>query len=259
MTDQEKYAEKIAALLRKAESTTPEEAELLFEKAAELMEKYKISEAMLNAAKPEVRGTVQRQRYVTVNIWRFPVAEMKWRIAKAMGLQVIKLRGDDFFKEVNGRKYKQYEEYEMFGFESDLRHFEMIITSLEVQMLRAELAWWEEHKSLYAHESKAAQHKYRRGFMFGFAQGAAAKYAEVGRKAKQEAIAADTSGSTELVLRDKSLEIADAFKKAYPLTISVRDRMSRGDMFAHGSGDAAGRKADIGNNVGSGNAKQLGR
>ena len=43
MTDlQEKYAEKIAKLLAKAESTTPAEAELLLEKAQSLMSQYAV-------------------------------------------------------------------------------------------------------------------------------------------------------------------------------------------------------------------------
>lgn len=257
MSDQETYVDKINKLLRKAESTTPEEAELLFAKAAELMAKYQIDEAMLKAREPKTRGTVQREKFYSISIWRFPIADLKWRIAVAMGLKAIKLTSD-IWREVDGKVYKQNEQYEMFGFPEDLAHFKMIITSLEVQMLRAELAWWGQNEYLYKGMKKSQQHTARRGFMFAFAQGAAAKYAEVGRKAKQEAVAEHGTG-VELVLRDKSLEIADAYHKAYPETRKVNDKKSRGDAWAQTKGYEAGRRADVGQTglSGEGQKKEL--
>src|ERR1051326_8295178 len=53
MTESERYADKIAKLLRKAESTTQEEAELLVQKAQELMTQYAISEELISRAKGE--------------------------------------------------------------------------------------------------------------------------------------------------------------------------------------------------------------
>lgn len=243
--DQEKFVDRINKLLRKAESTTPEEAELLFAKAAELMAKYQIEEAMLKAREPKARGSVQREKFYSVSIWRFPIAEMKWRIAMAMGLKVIKLESN-IWREVNDKLYKENEQYEMFGFPEDLEHFKMIVTSLEVQMLRAELAWWQKNEQHYKHEKKSAQHNVRRGFMFAFAQGAAAKYQEVGRKAQKEAEAEHGSDSVALVLRDKSLEISDVFSKAYPSTRRVADKKNRGDAWAQSSGYEAGQRADVG-------------
>jgi hypothetical protein len=246
----------INGLLRKAESTTPEEAELLFAKAAELMAKYQIDEAMLRAQQPQARGTVQREKFVTVSIWRYPVAEMKWRVATAMGLKVIKLHSNEWV-EVDGKLYKETERHEMFGFQEDLDHFKMIIQSLEIQMLRAELAWWSQHSDAYRSQTKSAQHKARRGFMFGFAGGAAEKYAEVGRKAKAEAEKEHGTSGVELVLRDKSLAIQDAFHEAYPSTRSVADRKSRGDVFANSKGREAGRNADVGTAGVGGSRKSL--
>lgn len=245
MSEKESYVDKINKLLRKAESTTPQEAELLFAKAAELMAKYAIDEAMLKAREPQTRGTVQRETFISVSIWRYPIAEMKWRIGMAMGLKVIKL-GTPSWVEVNGRVYKENEQYEMFGFPEDLEHFRMIITSLEVQMFRAELAWWKENEYLYKGQSKSKQHQARRGFMFAFGQGAATKYSEVGRKAQKEAEREHGADSVALVLRDKSLEIQDAFRKAYPVTRKAADRKSRGDSWAQGAGYEAGRNADVG-------------
>lgn len=251
----DKMITKINGLLRKAESTTPEEAELLFEKAAELMAKYQIDEAMLRAAAPKAgRGGVEREEFVSVSIWRFPIAEMKFRVAQAMGLKVIKLWGS--WREVSGKLYKQTEIYEMFGYKEDLDNFKIIITSLEIQMMRAENTWWKEFGNLYAHETKSGQHQARRGFMFGFASGAAEKYRQIHAKATQTATQ-QHGESVALVLRDKSLEIQDAFRSAYPSTRSVSDRKGRGDGFAQGKGREAGRNADVGGTRLGGSRKQL--
>ena len=256
MTQQEKYAEKINALLRKAESTTPEEAELLFAKAAELMAKYQIDEAMLHAKQPEARGTVQRERFVSISIWRFPINELKWRIAMAMGLKVIQLQ-KDIWREVGGKTYKQNEHLEVFGFKGDLDLYKVLITSLEIQMMRAENTWWQEHSHLYSRESHSAQHRVRRGFMFAFSKGAQAKYTELNKKA-EKAAEAEHGTSVALVLRDKSLEIQDAFKSAYPHTSTVKDRMGRGDAYAQSAGYVAGQNADVGQSgVTKGAQKQL--
>jgi hypothetical protein len=256
-TPQEKYVDKINGLLRKAESTTPEEAELLYAKAAELMAKYQIDEAMLMAKEHKARGTVQSEKFVSVSIWRFPINELKWRVAMAMGLKVIQLQ-KDIWREVNGKTYKENEVLDIFGFNEDIEMFKMLITSLEIQMMRAENTWWQEHAHLYTNISKSKQHNTRRGFMFAFAQGAASKYTEVGRKAQKQAEAEHGSESVALVLRDKSLEIADAFKSAYPHTKSTSDRKSRGDAYAQSAGYVAGQNADVGQSgVGSGSAKQL--
>jgi len=244
-THQEKWTETIGKLLRKAESTTPEEAELLFAKAAELMAKYQITEAMLHAAKPEARGTVQREIFTSVSIWRYPINELKWRLAIAMGLKVILLE-KNVWQEVGGKTYKENERIEVFGFKQDLDLFKLLITSLEIQMMRAENTWWIDHSDLYSRETKSRQHNVRRGFMFAFAQGAAVKYAEVGKKAQEEAEQEYEGTSVALVLRDRSLEIQDAFKAAYPVTSKSKDKKNRGDAYAQSAGYVAGKNADIG-------------
>jgi hypothetical protein len=256
-THQEKWTDKINALLRKAESTTPEEAEMLFEKAAELMAKYQITETMLHASKPEARGQVLQEKFVSVSIWRFPINELKWRIAMAMGLKVIQLE-KNVWREVGGKTYKENEHLGVFGFKPDLDLYKVLITSLEIQMMRAENAWWMENEHLYRSESKSKQHKHRRGFMFAFAHGAASKYTEVGKKAQKEAEEEYGDTSVALVLRDKSLEIQDAFSAAYPQTRSVKDKKDRGDAYARSAGFAAGQQADVGQTAaGRGSQKQL--
>ena len=87
------YADMINKLLRKAESTTPEEAEALFAKAQELMVKYAIDEAMLNAAKGKQRekDDIIAFEMVSVSMYRYAIGEMKWRVAQANGARVIKL------------------------------------------------------------------------------------------------------------------------------------------------------------------------
>lgn len=254
----ESMIDKINKLLRKAESCEPAEAELFFAKASELMAKYQIDEAMLEASKPQARGGVVHEEFVSVSIWRFPISELKWRTAMAMNLKVIQKWSE--WREVGGKLYKQTEIHDVFGFQSDLDHFKLIITSLEIQMMRAENTWWDQNATHYSHESPSAQHRARRGFMFAFAQGAAAKVTEAGKKARQTADEQYGGESVALVLRDKSLEIADAFKAAYPLTKKSKDRKGRGDGWAQAEGYKAGRNADIGQSgVEKGSTKGISR
>lgn len=93
---------------------------------------------------------------------------------------------------------------------------------------------------------------YRDAFMTGFSQTVITRIREVRR------IIAEQPG-TELVLRDKSAQINDAFNEAHPETKSLA-RSSRGrfDAEGHSRGVSAGQRADIGQTrVGGNSAKAL--
>src|SRR4026208_2027649 len=100
MSKQEKYAEKIAALLRKAESTTPEEAELLVEKAQQLMTQYAISEAMLDAARGVERDEIDQTPIKMTGVFREAIGELLWAIAasnncRAVHMPDMKMRDEE--------------------------------------------------------------------------------------------------------------------------------------------------------------------
>lgn len=97
MTKQSPIAEKIAALLRKAQSTNhPEEAETFAAKARALMEKHQISSAMVEATgeDPDPMGTDRTNTYKKGS----PASvkyELEIRVAKFYGCQVIVMNYED--------------------------------------------------------------------------------------------------------------------------------------------------------------------
>src|SRR5437868_13324419 len=102
---QDKWADKIAALLRKAESTTPEEAELLMAKAQELMAKYAIDEAMLNAArgvKDRKADPIMWDEFVTVGIYRHALYMIDYYVLLVFGCKPIELSGSPW-RTVDGK------------------------------------------------------------------------------------------------------------------------------------------------------------
>src|SRR4051794_139851 len=83
MEGSERYAEKIAKLLAKAESTTPEEAELLIGKAQQLMTEYAISEAMIDAARGVSVDEIEQCRFAYGGFLRKDLGEIAWAVLRA--------------------------------------------------------------------------------------------------------------------------------------------------------------------------------
>lgn len=246
MTTQETYADKISKLLRKAESTTPEEAELLFAKAQELMAKYAIDEAMLNAAKgtDREREPIVSEEFVIVGLYRAALLKLSWYVMLNNGLRGIQL-SDPGWRKVGDKVYKETMVLVGVGYQSDISNAKQLATSLEIQALRAESQWWRENSNLYASDGRSAR-LIRRGFIMAFAEGANVKMREA--TARGKAAAEEEHGRTgvELVLRDKSLAVKDEFDKLFPSVRSVKSRRDQGDEFARKNGFAAGQRADVG-------------
>lgn len=246
MTDKEKWSDKIQALLKKAESTTPEEAELLFAKAAELMAKYSIDEAMLRAAgKKHENDKIVREEYIAVGIWLYPMGHLISVILRNFGMSPVKIKG--LQREVNGRLYKKVECRHAVGYESDHEKARMMYTSLQIQALRAENTWWRETgQQLYGWDTPSNQHKERRQFLFSFAVGVQKQLTEATARGRAQAEAEHSKESVALVLRDRQANVDDAFKSEWPLRVKSRSRYASGGSAAAGAGYVAGQKADVG-------------
>lgn len=247
MTTQEKWAEKIAALLRKAEQAGPEEAEVFFAKAQELMAKYAIDEAMLAASNPDARRNdpIGWAEFVTVGIYRHALYMIDYYVLLVNGCKPIEVP-DSPWRTIDGRTYKETRILEAVGLQSDLDTARHLLTSLKLQCMRAESVWWNEHRHLYEGAKKSEQHQARRGFMFAFGQAAHVRMKEAMAKGKETAEQEHGQNSVALVLRDKSLAVAEAFTDRYPSTRKTKSRISQGDAFARSHGHEAGQRADIG-------------
>lgn len=245
---QEKWADKIAALLRKAESTTPEEAEALMSKAQELMAKYAIDEAMIRAAqgsKTKHSDPITWDEFVTVGIYRHALYKIDYYCLLVFGCQVIEIPGSPW-KTIDGRVFKETRVLRAVGLTSDIHMARMMATSLKLQCMRAESVWWKEHQHLYKGLKHSEQHRARRGFMFAFGAAAFTKLKEANARAKTSAESEHGRDSVALVLRDKSMIISDEFNRVYPQTRKTRSRINQGDTFAQLHGYKAGERADVG-------------
>ena len=255
----ETYAEKIAKLLRKAESTTPEEAELLYQKAQELMAKYSIDEAMVAAASgTSARNDdpIVKEEFVCVGIYRHALVELTFHVLHNNGIKVVQAHGSPW-RQVNGKVYKETRVLYAVGYKSDIDRARALEISLHLQAMRAENQWWSEHQGLYGHVTSGEKHRARRGFLFGFSTGAGVKLAEATSRGRKLADEEHGSDSVALVLRDKSLMVQDEFTKLFPDLRSVKDRKSRGDSFARSKGYEKGKTADVGQPGISGRRKAL--
>lgn len=243
MADQDGILEKVRKLLAKAEAegVTPPEAEALTAKAAEMMAKYGIDQARLNAARPGTDELTSRQIAVE-NPWANVRVFLLAGILGAMRCQAVQLTD-----RIGGAKLH------MFGYASDLDRAELLYTSLLVQMARGLAA---QHIPPGTRSPKA----WRRSWMLGFATVVAERVRVAESRAAEQAKTEDQasgSTSTALVLADRSLAVKSALQQEYPRTRSARITYSgRG----YGDGREAGRNADIGGaRVGAGATAALGR
>ncbi|GAA4626949.1 DUF2786 domain-containing protein [Actinoallomurus vinaceus] len=226
MTDvNESKLAQIRTLLAKAESTEfPDEAEALTAKAAELMAKYGIEQAMFADSKPGTDEVINK----TVTIeqpWAREKALLLNGIALAMRCKVIQLTGSSPLT------------LHVFGFASDFERVELLYTSLLLQLANAM------PKQGEAPGSGAQARSYRRAFALGFGTRVAARVEEAENRAKREA-ATTYAGRAELVLADRTALVQRAFEDEHPKARKGRKLTARVDGYY--AGQAAGDRANIG-------------
>ncbi|MEU0674500.1 DUF2786 domain-containing protein [Streptomyces sp. NPDC006172] len=227
MTKTNPQLQRIRALLAKAEdpATTPEEAETYFAKAAELMAKYGIEQAMLADADPELdrpgdRVIVVDGTYVSDRVY------LLGYIVDALnchGITIDKGRGRT--------------EIHLFGYESDLDRVELLFTSLLLQMFNG-----------MRHGRPAYGEKlitYRKSWIAGFILTIYKRLKEIEARARQEAPASASGRSADLVVADRKTVVMARFNAAYPNAQSGGRKTSRrGTGFK--AGEEAARRADLG-------------
>jgi Protein of unknown function (DUF2786) len=227
-----KYVDRIQALLAKAESTTPEEAELLTAKAEELMLKYGIEQAML-----ESRSGVKAEQIVKRHIdfedsygtQRMMAAH---HIAQAYGNGSIRT-----LKMTLGRAYHQ--RLYLIGFESDVDQAILLINSLNLQAAVALRAWWSgfaDKKYLTSSE----QYIEKRTFIEKFGMGAAHRIT-----ASRAKVVEESGTGTELVLRDRASLVDDWMRENQRVGKARASRASQG-YYGGGAGYRAGKNANVG-------------
>lgn len=246
---QEKYADRIAKLLRKAETTTPEEAELLCEKAQQLMTLYAIDEAMIAKARGEnakTREKIVEARWTHKGSYHMPLMDLTEAVARANDVRVLH------------RKMQNAVMVYVVGHESDVENVRMLDTSLQIQAARSMRSWYKALDTSWM--SDMQRYKARREFMFGFAAGVGYKLLRARSEGIKQSSETHTSDSVSLVLRDKKGRVDDWIDSVYGKIKAARNRQySSGGHDAHMSGRAAGQRADVGDPRLGGGRKELNR
>ncbi len=220
--------DRVRKLLAKAEAdgVTPQEAQALTAKAAELMARYGIDRALLAADRPETDRPANRIVDID-NPWGREKAHLLCGLAGALRCQCVLLTG----RRPGSRVH-------VFGFASDIERTDLLYTSLLVQM-------WHGLAAARVPGHSRNPRAWRRSWLLGFATAVIARVRDAELRAARGA-GAGRPGSSEraaLVLADRSAIVRRQVALAYPVT-----RMSKVTYTGSGYGDgyAEGQRADIG-------------
>ena len=259
MADQAKYAEKIAKILRQAESVagTPE-ADTFVRRAQELMTTWCIDEAMLARA----RGDVEKVKEDIIE----ETIEYKGVYHRAQYQIGSTITGSNDCKALI-TNYGKSSHLHVIGFESDVRNVLMLNTSLQIQCADALNKWWQKQDTGWM--SAMDKFKERREFIYGFASGLAsqlytAKTAGRVQAAQNEAQRSEidleqATESVALVIRTKEENVKDWIDNRYGrLRPGRATSRSRGGYGASSAGRAAGSTANAGrSSIGGSSRKAL--
>jgi hypothetical protein len=235
----------IRGLLSKAEATEfPEEAELFFAKASELIGRWAIDSAMLwDGADQSGRERPDELQLVVFSPYLTQKAVLIAAVASAHGCRTVRL--------VSGSP-KGSEVVSVVGFPSDLRWVDTLVTSLLVQLTAAMLSLCPKGVSASATAS------WRRSFIIGYAEEVSARL-EQDRAAAASAKSAETtqptagakssgpkreSPSVAVVLASRGEAVQEDFRRRHP---RVRSSWASSGRSATGrqAGQRAGKEASL--------------
>lgn len=234
MTDPEqiKWARRIAGLLAKAESATPEEAETLTEKAMELMVKFNIEQSLLDmrrAAAGQTSESIVKYNFTFTGTYHRALLYTFDDIAKALGL------------EASFRRYSNESVLNVYGFETDVEQAKLLMMSLQLQLTSALTSWWKTYDEK-RYMTPMQKFKSRRSFMFAFGEGVETRLYLARRKAVADAEVA-TPG-TAVALLDRKNRLEKYYETLGVKTVKVQETIS--DYDAYTSGYESGKNADTG-------------
>ena len=237
MSDVVDKIRKLMALADKA--GTPEEAELAFAKAQELMVKHAIDEANLRSE----GHTVDSEPIVVHVIHLGKRDEIK---AAKMLLYVLVGQANQC-RVLDATKYR--DEVHIVGHKSSAEFVEMLVANILIQYAGERTKAWKEYQARYkvrGMQPPESRFKWVNGFAWGYAQ-------RIGERLKEtSSTTATKSKGGELALRDKSALVDDWMRDNMRVG-KGRSLRNRSSWESRGMGRTAANKADISggrNNVG---------
>lgn len=248
-TMQNKYANKIALLLRKAEdpACSAEESEAFVNKAQALMTRYAIEEAMIDEARGDVRqDTVTEKLIPYLGVYQPALWDIGKEIGRAQNCKVLISRE-------NWRRPPQTVLY-LVGFESDIDRAIMLDASVQLQAQIAMRKWAK--AELPSWLTQPEKFKARRQFLFSFAEGLRARLAQAAQEGKEEFVRSEappsvggedaTRAGMELVLRSRKDQVQDWYDEKYGRARGVSRRYDKGGFSSSRAGYRAGMNANTG-------------
>lgn len=238
--DTDPVLRKIRGLLDKAEASTFEaESSALFAKAAELMGRHRITEAMLDAGRrPTDRGKIIK-RDILLGSGPYVRARLDLldNVGTASCCRVVTSVGWD------GRIGT------IIGYETDVAAVDVLYTSLLIQATVAMKA-----ETVPVGESALA---FRRSFLFGFSGRVAQRLREANRVVTEK-IQEDSSDSVALVLVDRKKAVDEDLFRRYGRLRSLGSSARLGGSGV-GAGQSAGDRANLsGRSVSGGSNRAIG-
>lgn len=249
---QAKFAAKIAALLRKAESTTPEEAEALTEKAQELMSKYAIEQALIDGKRKSGEQEKVVVKYITyLGSYSRAYRDIGVRLVYANDCKPIV--SDQYGAGPQGGRGRVLH---VIGFEGDVERVIALDASIQIQAAAASQKFGKTLPDWYSSPQKS---RARKDFLAGYATGLGTRLNRAKESAKEsvqeEQVAAgstaeESSESVSLVLRSRKERIDDWVDETYGSLRKGRASRRSVDGGAYGHGRTAGLSADTGSGGG---------
>jgi Protein of unknown function (DUF2786) len=232
--------DQINMILHKAEArgTTPEEAEMLTERAEKLMIKHGVQQAMLDAQKT---GEQPREQIVEIRVqvkgtWREGDDNLAFAVGRGLGnVRVLHSRSRRW---VNGKRVMHYFVY-FIGFESDVARAIQLWESLKLQSYSAMSVWYEKNKHYFYGHEKFIE---RRSFLFGFAGGVELRLTRNRRTIHEEV---SKEPGTALVLVGREEAVQNWMDETYPKLRNTKSRMQGGE-WGYLDGHEAGLNARTG-------------
>lgn len=251
---QEKWIDKITALLAKAESTEfPEERASLLAKAQELMTRYEVDEALINAGKKRSTFKIVSERVNTPGPYTPSKQQLLHLVGKVNGVRVISI-------DTSPKDPHCY----MVGTESDVQYVKALFASLLLQSTSEMMAKETEMRKNIAglkpavrkHEEEFVEASdayairwprvYRPNFLIGYAHEVHNRLVEA-KNGVVETYSKDDQNKSALVLSKRNDAVDAEYKKLFPST-TVSKSQAAVNGAARNAGRAAGKRADLGQN-----------
>lgn len=250
LQDEDRRLATIRGLLAKAEATEfPEEAEVFFAKASELISRWAIDEAMLwESADQAGREHPEELQLVVYSPYLTQKAVLIGAVASAHGCRTVRL--------VSGIQ-KGSEVVSVVGFPTDLRWVDTLVTSLLVQLTAAMLARCPKGVS------PADTASWRRSFIIGYAEEVSLRLEQdraAAAAAKSDSTAPGSSArnpqgaqddlpvppqpTVAMVLASRAEEVQDDFRRRHPRIRSSWASSGRSAM-GRQAGQRAGKEASL--------------